>query len=122
MRALGGRLPDNAPELAENTPKPRAELAKWVTDPENPLTARVMVNRIWEYHFGRGIVATPNDFGRMGERPTHPELLDYLANEFVSSGYSVKHIHRLILLSNAYRQSSALPQRARVPENDPDNK
>jgi hypothetical protein len=97
-------------------------LAKWVVDPQNPLTARVMVNRIWEYHFGRGIVATPNDFGRMGERPTHPELLDYLANEFVSSGYSVKHIHRLILLSNAYRQSSALPEKTGALEKDPDNK
>ena len=78
-----------------------------MTDPENPLTARVMVNRIWHYHFGRGIVATPNDFGRMGERPTHPELLDYLANEFVASGWSVKHVHRLILLSSAYRQASS---------------
>ena len=74
-----------------------------------PLTARVMVNRIWQYHFGRGIVATPNDFGRMGTRPTHPELLDYLANEFVASGFSIKHIHRLILLSSTYRQSSAEP-------------
>jgi hypothetical protein len=97
-------------------------LAKWVINPENPLTARVMVNRIWEYHFGRGIVATPNDFGRMGERPTHPELLDYLANEFVSSGYSVKHIHRLILHSNTYRQSSALPEKTGALEKDPDNK
>src|SRR6185369_13022726 len=83
-------------------------------------------NRIWEYHFGRGIVSTPNDFGRMGERPTHPELLDYLANEFVSSGYSVKHIHRLILHSNAYRQSSALPEKTPEKtgalEKDPDNK
>jgi hypothetical protein len=81
-----------------------------------------MVNRIWEYHYGRGIVATPNDFGRMGERPTHPELLDYLANEFVSSGYSVKHVHRLILLSNTYRQSSALPEKTGAIEKDPDNK
>ena len=91
------------------TERPRAELAKWIVDPENPLTARVMVNRIWEYHFGSGIVATPNDFGRMGARPTHPELLDYLANEFVAHGYSVKHMHRLILNSNTYRQSSAPP-------------
>jgi hypothetical protein len=91
-------------------------------DPQNPLTARVMVNRIWQYHFGRGIVATPNDFGRMGERPTHPELLDYLANEFVASGYSVKHIHRLILSSNAYRQSSAVPEKSAGLEKDPDNK
>ena len=79
MRPLGVLLPDDAPELPEMTVKPRLELANWVVDDQNPLTARVMVNRIWEYHFGRGIVGTPNDFGRMGERPTHPELLDFLA-------------------------------------------
>ena len=109
MRPLGVLLPDGTPELPETTAKPRAELAKWVVAPENPLTARVVVNRIWQYHFGRGIVATPNDFGRMGARPTHPELLDYLANEFVASGFSVKHIHRLILNSNTYQQASQLP-------------
>ncbi len=117
MRPLGILLPDNAPELPENTVTPRAELARWLTDPENPLTARVMVNRIWEYHFGRGIVATPNDFGRMGERPTHPELLDYLANEFVASAFSVKQVHRLILMSNTYRQANGAAS-----EKDPDNK
>ena len=122
MRPPGVLLPDSAPELAPETGNSRSMLAKWVINPENPLTARVMVNRIWEYHFGRGIVATPNDFGRMGERPTHPELLDYLANEFVSSGYSVKHIHRLILHSNTYRQSSALPEKTGALEKDPDNK
>jgi len=109
MRPLGVLLPDGAPELPESAAKPRAELAKWIVDPNHPLTARVMVNRIWHYHFGRGIVATPNDFGRAGERPTHPELLDYLANEFVASGFSVKRIHRLILNSNTYLQSSAPP-------------
>jgi hypothetical protein len=90
------------------------------------LTARVMVNRMWHFHFGRGIVATPNDFGRMGERPTHPELLDYLANEFVNSGWSVKKMHRLILNTNVYQQSSKLPvepkYKAVVLEKDPDNK
>jgi uncharacterized protein DUF1553/uncharacterized protein DUF1549 len=109
MRPLGVLLPDGAPELPANTAKPRVELAKWIVDPNHPLTARVMVNRIWHYHFGRGIVATPNDFGRAGERPTHPELLDYLANEFVAGSFSVKRIHRLILNSNAYMQSSAPP-------------
>jgi hypothetical protein len=122
MRPPGVLLPDNSPELPPETGNSRTMLAKWVIDPQNPLTARVMVNRIWEYHYGRGIVATPNDFGRMGERPTHPELLDYLANEFVSSGYSVKHVHRLILLSNTYRQSSALPEKTGAIEKDPDNK
>lgn len=122
MRPPGVLLPEDAPELPPETGNPRTILAKWVIDPQNPLTARVMVNRIWEYHFGRGIVATPNDFGRMGERPTHPGLLDYLANEFVSSGYSVKHMHRLILLSNTYRQSSAVPEKPVALEKDPDNK
>jgi Protein of unknown function (DUF1553)/Protein of unknown function (DUF1549) len=121
MRPLGVLLPDGTPELPQDIQHPRAELAKWVTDPENPLTARVMVNRIWHYHFGRGIVATPNDFGRMGMRPTHPELLDYLANEFVSSGFSVKHVHRLILLSSAYRQASNIVNAAAT-EKDPENK
>jgi hypothetical protein len=106
MRVPGVFLPEEAPEAPESVAKPREYLAKWLTDPSNPLTARVMVNRIWEYTFGRGIVATPNDFGRMGERPVNPELLDYLANEFVASGWSVKHIQRLILMSNTYRQSS----------------
>jgi hypothetical protein len=118
MREPGVFLPDNAAELAEDTPKPREVLARWLTDPSNPLTARVMVNRIWGYHFGRGIVATPNDFGRMGERPVNPELLDYLANEFVGSGWSVKHMQRLILLSNTYQQASVVS--AAVSEKDPD--
>jgi hypothetical protein len=121
MRPPGVLLPDSAPELAPDAKSPRADLARWIVNPANPLIARVMVNRIWQYHFGRGIVATPNDFGRMGERPTHPELLDYLANEFVASGFSVKHIHRLILLSNAYQQSSAGTSAA-AQQKDPENK
>ncbi|HEY3840292.1 MAG TPA: DUF1549 domain-containing protein, partial [Bryobacteraceae bacterium] len=86
-RPIGVLLPPDTPELADDTPSPRAHLAAWITDPSNPLTARVMVNRIWEYNFGRGLVGTPNDFGRMGERPANPELLDYLANELVESGW-----------------------------------
>ena len=126
MRPLGVLLPDGAPELPETIAKPRAELAKWVVAPENPLTSRVMVNRIWQYHFGRGIVATSNDFGRMGARPTHPELLDYLANEFVSGGFSIKRIHRLILDSQTYQQASQPPGdpalKALALEKDPENK
>ncbi len=126
MRPLGVLLPDGTPELPETIEKPRAELAKWIAAPENPLTARVMVNRIWQYHFGRGVVATSNDFGRMGSRPTHPELLDHLANEFVSSGFCVKHIHRLILNSNTYQQTSHPPRdpalKALALEKDPENK
>ena len=85
----------------------RTALAHWLADPENPLTPRVMVNRIWHYHFGRGIVATPSDFGLMGEPPTHPELLDWLTDEFIKSGWSIKHMHRLIMNSATYQQSSA---------------
>jgi mono/diheme cytochrome c family protein len=82
----------------------RAQLAKWLTDPKNPLTWRVIVNRVWQYHFGRGIVETPNDFGRMGQLPTHPELLDWLAAELRDSG-SLKRLHRLIVTSSTYRQA-----------------
>jgi hypothetical protein len=98
----------------------RSVLAAWLTDPKNPLPARVMVNRIWHYHFGKGIVATPGDFGLMGSRPTHPELLDYLATSFVENGWSIKKMHRLILLSNTYQQSSS--DQAIALKTDPDNK
>jgi hypothetical protein len=84
----------------------RTALAKLLADPENPLTARVMVNRIWHYHFGRGIVGTPSDFGLKGERPTHPELLDWLATEFMTNGWSMKYMHRLIMTSETYKQAS----------------
>ena len=84
----------------------RAALANWIVDKKNPLTWRSIVNRVWQYHFGRGIVSTSNDFGRMGDLPTHPELLDYLAADFLDNGGSLKALHRLIVTSNAYRQSS----------------
>src|SRR5262245_37065016 len=84
----------------------RLELAKWITDRKNPLTARVMVNRIWQYHFGRAIVPTPSHFGKPGPPPSHPELLDYLASQFVDSGWSAKAMHRRIMLSRAYQLSS----------------
>lgn len=84
----------------------RRAFAEWVVSPQNPLAARVMVNRIWQHHFGEGIVRTPSNFGKTGEKPTHPELLDWLASEFVSKGWSVKSMHRTILLSQAYRMSS----------------
>lgn len=84
----------------------RLQLAKWLTDAKNPLTARVMVNRIWQHHMGKGIVASPNDFGSRGIKPTHPELLDYLADQFVKSGWSVKAVHREILLSAVYQRAS----------------
>ncbi len=121
-RPLGVLLPDSAPEYPADSKTPRTDLAKWVVDPENPLTARVMVNRIWEYHLGRGIVATPNDFGNMGPRPTHPELLDWLANEFTAGGWRLKPIHRLILLSNTYQQAHQSPLAAAALRKDPENK
>lgn len=85
----------------------RLALARWITRPDHPLTARVMVNRIWQRHFGRGIVATPSDFGAMGEGPDHPELLDWLAGEFIARGWSIKAMHRLIVKSAAYQRSGA---------------
>jgi mono/diheme cytochrome c family protein len=84
----------------------RRGFAEWLASPDNPLTARVFVNRIWQHHFGEGIVRTPSNFGRMGERPTHPELLDWLATEFTSNGWSMKHMHKLLLTSSAYRMAS----------------
>jgi hypothetical protein len=98
----------------------RTALAQWLTSAENPLTPRVMANRIWHYHFGKGIVGTPSDFGVMGERPSHPELLDWLSREFVGSGWSMKHMHRLIMLSATYQQSSA--ERKDTAEADPSNR
>lgn len=85
----------------------RKALANWITDPRNPLTCRVIVNRLWHWHFGQGIVNTPSDFGLGGGKPSHPELLDYLADELLKSGWSLKHLHKLILMSSIYRQSSA---------------
>jgi len=96
------RLPPDAPEASR-----RLTLAAWLIAPENPLVSRVMVNRIWQGHFGAGLVATPSDFGTHGARPTHPELLDWLAREFIRADGSAKHLHRLIVLSATYRQSSA---------------
>ena len=96
------RLPADAPE-----PQRRHALANWLTQPNAPLIARVMVNRIWQGHFGTGLVDTPSDFGRTGSRPSHSGLLDWLAREFIANGGSAKHLHRLIVLSSTYRQSSS---------------
>jgi cytochrome c553 len=101
-------------------PQRRKALAEWMTSKDNPLFARVMVNRLWQWHFGEGIVATPNDFGRQGALPSDPELLDWLATEFVDNGYSVKQMHRLILTSDTYRRSSkAVEANDRI---DPENR
>ncbi len=115
--------PDDAeyapPSGLESTGR-RTALANWLADPENPLTTRVIVNRLWHFHFGRGIVATPSDFGMMGERPTHPELLDWLTSEFINRGWSLKKMHRLMMTSEAYQQSSAF--RAEAKKKDPFNR
>src|SRR5262249_22307532 len=104
---LGADTPDNECRAnihcSEPTTGRRTQLAYWLTRPDHPLTARVIVNRLWQQHFGRGIVATPNDFGAQGERATHPELLDWLAVELAENGWSLKHIHRLMVMSSAYR-------------------
>jgi hypothetical protein len=116
--AAGGlsALPSHPGDLDLTPEAPEAErrrrLAGWIASPANPLTARVIANRLWHYHFGRGIVATPNDFGASGERPTHPELLDWLASELIAHGWSLKELHWRIVLSAAYRQSSAANARA----------
>jgi hypothetical protein len=90
----------------------REALARWITDDRNALTARVLANRVWHYHFGRGIAGTPSDFGLNGEAPTHPELLDYLAGRLIAYGWRLKPLHREIVLSRAYRQSSAANEKA----------
>ncbi|MFN7650678.1 MAG: DUF1549 domain-containing protein [Acidobacteriota bacterium] len=118
MRPPGVLLAEETPELPLATGKPRQRLAEWITDPANPLPARVMVNRIWGYHFGRGIVGTPNDFGKMGLKPTHPELLDWLANEYVKGGWLMKPLHRMLTTSATYRQgSSSVAGAGKDPEN-----
>jgi hypothetical protein len=97
----------------------RLELANAIADARNPLTARVAVNRLWQHHFGQGLVRSPGNFGQLGDRPTHPELLDYLAARFVAQGWSLKAMHREMLLTEAYQRSSAASPAAR--EKDPDN-
>jgi hypothetical protein len=123
-KPVGPRFPQallaaKVPELPADTPNPRTVLARWLTEPDHPLTARVLVNRVWHFHFGTGIVATPNDFGANGSPPSHPELLDWLANEFVAGGWRLKPLHRLLLLSSTYRQASRSPDAPRATSVDP---
>ncbi|QDT52904.1 Planctomycete cytochrome C [Caulifigura coniformis] len=110
-------IPEKDP--SRKTTGRRLALAQQLVDRRHPLTSRVLVNRVWHHHFGRGIVSTLGDFGALGTKPTHPELLDWLADEFMSSGWSMKSLHRVILLSQAYRQTSDAPEKLR--DSDPDN-
>jgi hypothetical protein len=110
------------PELPADVPDPRTRLARWLTSPEHPLTARVLVNRTWAQHFGAGLVRTLNDFGTHGDRPSHPELLDWLAASLVENGWRLKPLHRMIVLSAAYRQSSQAPLAEQAQRIDPENR
>jgi len=112
------------PAAEAKTSGRRLAFARWLTQPDHPLTARVMVNRIWLHHFGEGLVSTPEDFGTLGSPPSHPQLLDWLAREFVASGWSIKQMHRLMMTSSVYRQRSTFDEasQARAIEVDPDNR
>jgi hypothetical protein len=123
LGAVGPGVPivlANGFEIPDAATGRRAALAEWLASPENPLTARVMVNRIWQLRMGTGIVRTPNDFGTLGARPTHPTLLNWLAAEFIAQGWQVKAIDKLILMSDAYRQAADFDEKKLT--EDPDNK
>jgi hypothetical protein len=119
LTSKGAQLPPIKALATGKSSGRRLALANWLVQPDNPLVSRVAVNRIWQHHFGRGLVPTPNDFGRLGELPTHPELLDYLARTFVEKGWSLKAMHRLLLTSQAYQASSTGTQESisKDPEN-----
>ncbi|MEY3173480.1 MAG: hypothetical protein RLZZ436_1394 [Planctomycetota bacterium] len=119
LSVLGGGRAEVTPNPAANTTGRRLAFARWVVHGDNRLTSRVFINRIWQHHFGRGIVRSPNNFGQLGEVPTHPELLDWLASEFMARGWSMKAMHRLILTSGVWQQSSLAS--AEVLQKDPVN-
>ena len=100
----------------------RLELARWMASKEHPLTSRVIVNRVWGWHFGAGLVSSPENFGSLGDRPSHPELLDWLADYFVNSGWSIKELHRVIVSSSTYQMASAHPDVMNVDRIDPENR
>ena len=121
MQVLNGAVPKvNANQLSNSTGR-RTALVRWLTSPEHPLTARVAVNRIWQQHFGRGLVPTPSDFGKLGSEPSHPELLDWLATTFMKQGWQSKDIHRMILNSSTYKQSARHPSATEQETIDPEN-
>ncbi|MDF2376916.1 MAG: PSD1 and planctomycete cytochrome C domain-containing protein [Verrucomicrobiales bacterium] len=117
LSAVPGGLEYAIPETVDGR---RTALADWIADPDNTLTARVMMNRVWQYHFGKAISGNPNNFGATGKKPTHPELLDWLAAEFIEQGWSVKAMHRMIMLSDAYRRSTNYSSPGLLNEKDPE--
>ncbi|HEV3341869.1 MAG TPA: DUF1549 and DUF1553 domain-containing protein [Pirellulales bacterium] len=121
-RVPGVLLPDGAPELPIDVANPRTRLAEWLIDRTNPLTARVIVNRLWHGHFGRGIVGTPNDLGVNGDSPSHPELLDWLASRLIAGGWRLKAVHRLIVTSATYRQGIQSAHLGEGTTKDPENR
>jgi hypothetical protein len=121
-RPLSLLVPEDQPELPPDVTDPRTRLARWLAAPGHPLTARVIANRLWQQHLGTGLVKTVNDFGIKGDRPSHPELLDWLAKTLVEKGWRLKPIHRLMVLSNTYRQSSGSPLSAEMERSDPENR
>lgn len=117
-----GFLSAMADDSSIGSQKSRLSLAKWIADPNNPLTTRVLVNRIWQQHFGEGLVSTASDFGRKGQHASHPELLDWLAHEFVRNGWSIKQLHRIILRSWTWQQSTSHPEAQDYQKRDPEEK
>ncbi|MGY8696036.1 MAG: DUF1553 domain-containing protein, partial [Verrucomicrobiia bacterium] len=99
----------------------RLSVARWIADPRNSLTSRSYVNRIWQHHFGKPLAGNPNNFGAKGGKPTHPKLMDWLASEFIDGGWKIKRMHRLIMLSDTYKQSSLHPDRKKLETKDPNN-
>ncbi|TWU56382.1 Planctomycete cytochrome C [Rubripirellula tenax] len=118
----GGALDATPPTESPGSSGRRSALATWITSPGNPIAARVMVNRLWQFHFGSGLVRSPNDFGILGERPTHPQLLDYLAQRFIESGWSIERIQREIVMTASYRQSAVHHDAAAAKTVDADNR
>jgi hypothetical protein len=114
--------PFDPPAPDARTTTRRLQLARWIVNPRNPLVARVFVNRLWQHHFGAGLVRTPNNFGYRGEQPTHPQLLDWLTDEFIQGGWKVKRMHKLILMSRTYRQSTMHPKYDAYVETDAANR
>jgi len=120
LAVLSGQDSAQVPLVSSASAGRRLRLAQWLTSPDHPLTARVAINRLWQYHFGRGLVSTASDFGVNGDRPSHPELLDWLATEFIERGWSLKSMHRLIMNSSTYQQSSRWD--AQAAKEDPENR